>query len=234
MLRANGGRSVLMTVVIFANMTVIIYIVKLDGAGKQGGRQMRVSREQAAENRERILDTAAKLFREKGFDGIGVADLMGAAGLTHGGFYGHFASKDDLVAQACARTFARSVEAWGRSAGQEARSVLAAITTSYLSVKHRDHPGSGCLLAALGTDVSRQGPSVRRVVTEGLLGLIGLLTRVVPGRSAAAKRERALATMASLVGALVLARAVDNKTLSEEILQATAASLQRGGLNRGN
>jgi TetR/AcrR family transcriptional repressor of nem operon len=81
------------------------------------------------------------------------------------------------------------------------------------------------LLAALGTDVARQGPSVRRVVTEGLLGLIGLLARVVPGRSAAARRERALATMASLVGALVLARAVDDETLSEEILRATAASL---------
>jgi TetR/AcrR family transcriptional regulator, transcriptional repressor for nem operon len=186
---------------------------------------MRVSREQAAEHRERILDTAAKLFREKGFDGIGVADLMGAAGLTHGGFYGHFSSKEDLVAQACARTFARSVDAWGRSAGQGTRGALAAITASYLSVKHRDHPGSGCLLAALGTDVWRQGPSVRRVVTQGLLGLIGRLTRVVPGHSAARKRERALATMASLVGALVLARAVDDKALSEEILQATAASL---------
>lgn len=186
---------------------------------------MRVSRAQAAENRERILDAAAKLFREKGFDGIGVADLMGAAGLTHGGFYGHFASKEDLVAQACARALGRSAEAWARSAGQGTRSPMTAITASYLSAKHRDHPGSGCLLAALGTDVSRQGASVRRTVTQGLLRLIGLVTRIVPGRSSAAKRERALATMASLVGALVLARAVDDKALSEEILQATAASL---------
>jgi len=186
---------------------------------------MRVSREQAAENRERIIATAARLFREKGFDGIGVADLMQAAGLTHGGFYGHFASKEDLVAQACARTFARSIAAWGRSAGQGRRGALAAIAGSYLSVEHRDHPGHGCLLAALGTDVARQSPSVRRVVTEGLLGLVGLLTRVVPGRSATAKRKRALAMMASLVGALVLARAVDDDTLSEEILRATAASL---------
>jgi TetR/AcrR family transcriptional repressor of nem operon len=215
-----------MTVVIFANMMAVMYIVKR-GGGRGGTeyKQMRVSREQAAENRERILAVAAKLFREKGFDGSGVADLMGAAGLTHGGFYGHFASKEDLAAQACARTFARSVEAWGRSAGQGPRGALAAIAASYLSVKHRDHPGGGCLLAALGTDVARQGPSVRRVVTEGLLGLIGLLARVVPGRSAAARRERALVTMASLVGALVLARAVDDETLSEEILQAAAASL---------
>jgi TetR/AcrR family transcriptional regulator, transcriptional repressor for nem operon len=186
---------------------------------------MRVSREQAAENRERILSVATKLFREKGFDGIGVADLMRSAGLTHGGFYGHFASKEDLVAQACARALARSVEAWAQSAEEGARSPLAAITASYLSAKHRDHPGSGCLLAALGADVPRQGASVRRAVTEGLRRLIVVLTRVVPGRSTAAKRERALATMASLVGALVLARAVDDKTLSEEILQATAASL---------
>jgi TetR/AcrR family transcriptional repressor of nem operon len=186
---------------------------------------MRVSREQAAENRERILSVAAKLFRERGFDGIGVADLMRSAGLTHGGFYGHFASKEDLAAQACARALAGSIEAWTRSAKPGKPSPLATVTASYLSAKHRDHPGSGCLLAALGTDVSRQGPSVRHTVTKGLRGLIDLLTRVVPGRSTAAKRERALATMASLVGALVLARAVDDKTLSEEILQATAASL---------
>jgi TetR/AcrR family transcriptional repressor of nem operon len=215
-----------MTSVMFANMMIIIYLVKPTG-DEYGGRQMRVSREQAAGNRERILDVAAKLFREKGFDGIGVADLMGAAGLTHGGFYGHFASKEDLVAQACARALGRSVEAWARSAEQGTRSPMAVITASYLSAKHRDHPGSGCLLAALGTDVSRQGSSVRRAVTQGLLRLIELLTGIVPGRSPAAKRARALATMASLVGALVLARAVDDKALSEEILQATAVSQER-------
>ncbi|MGP0094332.1 MAG: TetR/AcrR family transcriptional regulator [Xanthobacteraceae bacterium] len=186
---------------------------------------MRVSREQAAENRERILDVAAKLFRERGFDGIGVADLMRSAGLTHGGFYGHFASKEDLAAQACARALGRSAEAWTRLVEQGTRGPMAAIATSYLSAKHRDHPGSGCLLAAVGADVPRQGSSVRRAVTEGLLRLIEPLTRIVPGRSPAVKRERALATMASLVGALVLARAVDDEAFSEEILKATAASL---------
>src|SRR4051812_38748026 len=136
---------------------------------------MKVSREQAAENRERILDVAAQLFRERGFDGIGVADLMKAAGLTHGGFYGHFSSKEDLVAQACARALTRSLDNWNRLADRAPDSPLSAITNSYLSTRHRDQPGAGCTLAALGPDISRQNPSVRRTVTEGVRHAVELL-----------------------------------------------------------
>src|SRR3982074_352699 len=101
---------------------------------------MKVSREQAAKNRERILDVAAQLFRERGFDGVGVADLMKAAGLTHGGFYGHFASKEDLMGQACSRALAGSLDRWSRLAEGETKGRLSAIATAYLSAAHRDRP----------------------------------------------------------------------------------------------
>ena len=120
---------------------------------------MRVSREEAARNRERILDAAAQLFRERGFDGIGVADLMKAVGLTHGGFYGHFSSKEDLMAQACARALSRSLEVWSKRADSAPDDPLLWIAGGYLSSKHRDNPGAGCVLAALGPDAAGQGPA---------------------------------------------------------------------------
>ncbi|MFN4117930.1 TetR/AcrR family transcriptional regulator [Acidovorax sp.] len=198
---------------------------------------MKVSKEQMAENRERILDVAAQLFREKGFDGIGVADLMKSAGLTHGGFYGHFASKDDLMAQATERALQRLRAAWAAMA-QEAedagRDPLATLEAAYLSPRHRDAPGHGCLLAALGSDAARQGPAVRQAVTEGVRAQVEGLAALVPGRPKAARRQRALADYASLVGAMVLARAVDDPALSDEILQATAAALRVHAGNAGN
>lgn len=190
---------------------------------------MKVSKEQMAENRERILDAAAQLFREKGFDGIGVADLMKSAGLTHGGFYGHFASKDELMAQASTRALQRLQAAWAaiaREAAAHGQEPLAAIEAAYLSPRHRDAPGQGCLLAALGSDTTRQGPAVRRAVTEGVRAQVDGLAGLVPGRTKAAKRQRALADYASLVGAMVLARAVDDPALSDEILRAAAAALR--------
>lgn len=190
---------------------------------------MKVSKEQMAENRERILDVAAQLFREKGFDGIGVADLMKSAGLTHGGFYGHFASKDELMAEASARALQRLQAAWAamaREAAAQGQEPLAAIEAAYLSPRHRDAPGQGCLLAALGSDAARQGPAVRRAVTEGVRAQVEGLASLVPGRTKAARRQRALADYASLVGAMVLARAVDDEDLSNEILRAAAASLR--------
>lgn len=182
---------------------------------------MRVSKEQAAENRNRIIDVAGTLFRERGFAGIGVADLMKEAGLTHGGFYGHFASKDDLAAQACARTLAAAAAWWETQAAAPGES-LRAIVSSYLSEQHRDAPGRGCAIAALATDVSRQGSAVRRAFTDGLRPFIATLTRILPERREAARRKKALATLSGLVGALILARAVDDPALSTEILEAAA------------
>lgn len=185
---------------------------------------MKVSREQAVENRKRVLETAARLFREKGFDGIGVADLMKAAGLTHGGFYGQFSSKEDLAAQACARALADSEEKWERWA-EKAKDPLQAAADSYLSPRHRDNPGTGCAFVALGAEAPRWGRAVQRVFTEGLRARIARVVQLLPGQGEKARRQKAIATMASLVGGLVLARAVDDPKLSDEILQAVKDEL---------
>ena len=147
------------------------------------------------------------------------------AGLTHGGFYANFKSKDELAAKSCERTLAELVEGWNKVAGEAKGDPLKAIVAGYLSISHRNDPGNGCVLAALGPDVARTSPAVRHAVTEGLRPFIELLTRSVPGRSRAARRKRALAIYASLVGAIVLARAVDDPALSKQILQAVAASV---------
>jgi TetR/AcrR family transcriptional repressor of nem operon len=186
---------------------------------------MKVSREQAAKNRDRIIDVAARLFRENGFDGIGVADLMKSAGMTHGGFYGHFQSKDDLAAQACRRALTRSAEKWAALAETMRGDRLGAIAESYLSESHRNSPGQGCALAALGPDAARQGPAVREAFTQGLQSLVDVLERTVAGRSRAARHKQALAIMAQMVGAIALARAIDDRELSTEILDATLADI---------
>jgi TetR/AcrR family transcriptional repressor of nem operon len=186
---------------------------------------MKVSREQAAQNRQKVLETAARLFREQGFDGIGLADLMKAAGLTHGGFYGQFESKEDLAAQASAQALAESAEKWEQWAAQTNKSTLDALAQAYLSPRHRDNPGSGCAFVALGAEAPRWGRAVQRVFTEGLQRRIQRLVQIVPGQSDKARRQRAIAAMASLVGGLVLARAVDDPKLSNEILNAVKSEL---------
>lgn len=186
---------------------------------------MKVSREQATENRERIVQVAAKLFRERGFDGIGVADLMKAAGLTHGGFYGHFASKECLAAEACSRALDASLQKWSSEAEKAPDEAFSKIINNYLSEAHRDGPGTGCLIAALGSDVGRQASPIRRVVTEGIHALVGQLMRLVPGKSKSARRRQALSDFAAMVGAVIIARAVDDPELSKDALEAVASSL---------
>ena len=185
---------------------------------------MKVTRQQAEKNRERVLEVAGRVFREKGFDGVGVADLMKSAGLTHGGFYANFNSKEDLIAESCERALAKLNEGWDKAGGKNG-DLLRAVVAAYLSTSHRDDPGNGCLIAALGSDVARKSPAVRHAVTEGLRPFIELLTRAAPGRTRVARRKRALAVYANLVGAMVLARAVDDPALSKEILEAVKASV---------
>jgi TetR/AcrR family transcriptional repressor of nem operon len=185
---------------------------------------MKVTREQAEKNRARVLEVAGTLFRKKGLDGIGDDDLMKGAGLTHGGFYANFKSKEDLMAQSCEHSLAELVEDWSKVADGTNGDPLTAVVAGYLSTSHRDDPGNGCVLAALGADLARKSPAIRHGVTEGMRRFIELLTRIVPGRSRVACRKRALAMYASLVGAMVLARAVDDPALSKEILRAVAAS----------
>jgi TetR/AcrR family transcriptional regulator, transcriptional repressor for nem operon len=187
---------------------------------------MKVSREKAAETRERIIDAAGKLFRAKGFDGIGVADIMKAADLTHGGFYGHFSSKDDLVAQASRRAMTRAAANWGRVVADAPDKPYPALLDHYLSPRHRDDPGQGCSFAALGSDAARGGSAVRKAFAEGLQPLLDILTNALPGFSKPARRRKAVAAMAALVGALTLARAVGDDALSDEILEAVRQELR--------
>jgi TetR/AcrR family transcriptional repressor of nem operon len=175
---------------------------------------MRVSREKAAENRQRIVEAAARLFRDDGFDGVGVDAIMKEAELTHGGFYGHFASKDALMTEAMAHALDRSM-AW-----QEKLGSLSELVTGYLSDRHRADRANGCAVAALGADVARQSPALRRTMTAGVRQQIGRIVSLLKHGTPAARRRRALATYAGMVGALTLARAVDDPGLAREILSA--------------
>lgn len=189
---------------------------------------MRVSREQMAQHRQRILDVASRAFRARGFGGSSVADVMKDAGLTHGGFYGHFESKADLEARACAAAVAPAAARWAaviEDSGDQPEEALEAIVDGYLSERHRDSPATGCVFAALGAEAARGEPGVRKAFTDGLKVRLDLLSQVVRGPSRNARRERAIATMAGLVGAIVLSRAVDDADLSIEILDAVKAEL---------
>ena len=185
---------------------------------------MRVSREEAAASRERILAAASQLFREKGLDGIGVADLMHHAGLTHGGFYGHFRGKDELAALACARAFEQSAARWQQriDAAPDRGAALASIVENYLSTRNRDGAGTGCPLSALATDVAREpAPKpIRRAFLDGLDRLVDLLAGLEETGSDARDRALALAQLSTMVGALVLARATRGARVSGELLEA--------------
>jgi TetR/AcrR family transcriptional repressor of nem operon len=175
---------------------------------------MRVTREKAAGNRDRIVASAATQFRQKGFDGVGLDAIMAEAGMTHGGFYRHFGSKDDLVAEAVAHGMS------GSDARQAALGSLSALVAAYLSPEHRDDPGHGCVIAALGCDMARQGKAARGRFTCYVRAQFDRLAGWLVGRAPAERRRQAIATMAGLVGAVVLARAVDDPALSDEILAA--------------
>lgn len=186
---------------------------------------MRVSKEQAAENRQKIVEIASRLFREQGLDGIGVADLMKSAGFTHGGFYGHFDSKEDLMAEACSHAANKLVSGLKETVETATENPLAAVATNYLSIDHCQSVGEGCVVVALGSEASRHGEKVSHVLTESLKELFELLATIVPGRSKAARYEKALSTYASMVGAMVLARSVDDPELAEQILNSVMKTL---------
>lgn len=184
---------------------------------------MRVTKEKAAENRDRILQAAARLIRERGIAGVGVDALTNAAGLTHGSLYSQFGSKEALAAEALSVALAGNVETLERLG-------LAVYAQGYLSEEHRDAPGEGCALAALGCDMPREGRLLRRRFTEGFRRLAGRMSEMLRAKSRQRSDDEALATVATLVGAVILARAVDEPELSNRILAATRATLASGSL----
>lgn len=182
---------------------------------------MKVSKAQSQANRAHIVETASEVFRERGFDGVGLADLMGAAGFTHGGFYKHFGSKADLMAEAAECSLSEMAD---KVVGVDPASFI----NEYLSREHRDNPAAGCTIAALCTDASRQPEAVKQVFADGIERLLETLTNDGVERDAAAQRVvRAgrIDAIAHLVGAIILSRACpDDSPLSDEVLDVCRTS----------
>jgi TetR/AcrR family transcriptional repressor of nem operon len=182
---------------------------------------MRYSREHKLETHARIVKKASVRLREKGAHGIGVADLMKDAGLTHGGFYAHFDSRETLVIEAFSYAMERSTERWRKLAEQTPPDKrLATIVDSYLTAVHRDDPGHGCALPTLGAEIARESPKTRKAFAAKLEQMIEMLAAQVPGVPHNAARKRALAAIATMMGTLVLARIAGNGDFSDEILGA--------------
>jgi len=175
---------------------------------------MKVSREQMAENRRRILEVASRLFKDKGIDAVSVAEVMKAAGMTHGGFYGHFTSKDDLVAQALAHALA--ADSFGDGD-------FSSFVRSYLAPRHRDNPGNGCPTAGLAAVIRHQTPAALAAMSEGLRAQIARIEQALPDKGIADRRRAAIGSWAAMIGAVILARAVDDPQLSDEVLEQTRA-----------
>ena len=184
---------------------------------------MRVSKQKAAQNRERILTSAARLFREHGIGATGVDSITKDAGLTHGGLYSQFGSKEAIAAEAIGFALARGKRVWQRAMERNpGERALPAIVDGYLSRAHRDSPGTGCVVAALGTDIARQPHRVRRAFTRELKDDLEFLSRLMPDDRRGRRYQDAIAAFASMAGALILARAVDDEELSDLILKSTA------------
>jgi TetR/AcrR family transcriptional regulator, transcriptional repressor for nem operon len=182
---------------------------------------MRYSREHKLETHDRIVKKASVRIREKGAHGIGVADLMKDAGLTHGGFYAHFDSREALVIEAFAYAMDRSTERWRKLAETtppEKR--MATIVESYLTPQHRDDPGHGCAVTALGAEIARESPKTRKAFAAKLEQMVEMLAEQMPDVPRKAARKQALATLSTMVGTLVLARIAGSGELSDEILGA--------------
>jgi TetR/AcrR family transcriptional regulator, transcriptional repressor for nem operon len=170
---------------------------------------------------ERIVEVAARAIRRTGYDGAGVADIMKDAGLTHGGFYAHFDSREAMLAEAADRAGAEAVAAMGRIAAAEPpQQALQAMLRAYLSKAHVEGVETGCAVAALGSEMPRQSPKVRRAATRRIKEMIDLVARQAPDWGQPGAHERALVTVATMVGALVLARAVDDPKLSDALREA--------------
>ena len=186
---------------------------------------MRVSRIQAEENRQAVLNAASRLFREHGFDGIGLKDLMEGAGLTQGAFYKQFASKDDLAAQASRRAMERAFNHLSAAAAANPDDPLGAVIALYLGTEHREERLDGCPVVALGSDAARQGAEVKASFEAGIREYLDMLGRWVGQVDGEEPNGKTMAILSTMVGAVVLSRAVNDERLSKRFLQAAAASV---------
>jgi len=186
---------------------------------------LKVTRKKMAENREKILSTAAKKFRERGFDGIGLNELMKFAGFTHGGLYNHFASKEDLIVKVCDYSTKTGMMWLNYNKEIHPNLTLGLLIKLYLNPTHRDYPGNGCMLPSLSVDVSRQSPKVKKAFTEGLRKFVEFTMEATPGKSNSKKRKENLSAWSMMVGAMILARAVNDPDFSDEILKAASESI---------
>jgi TetR/AcrR family transcriptional regulator, transcriptional repressor for nem operon len=200
---------------------------------------MPYSKAHKARTHARIVETAARAFRERGVEGVAIADLMHAAGLTHGGFYAHFANKDSLFAAAARQGLDESRRAFlTEAAAENPESPLREIIRRYVSRHHRDVPAEGCAMPALAAEVARESDEVRGAFTGAMEDFVTGLEAYVPGETPDARRDAALALTAGMVGAVALARALDDPEMSDRILLATrrfyTAALVDGAPANGN
>lgn len=175
---------------------------------------------------QRIVDVAARAIRRSGYDGTGVATIMREAGLTHGAFYAHFESRAAMLAEAAQHAFAQAADAMAElTDGVATDKALDALLAGYLSKAHQEQVDTGCPLAALGSDTARQSPEVRCVATRHVKELIDNVARLSPGWGQPGSHERALVTVSTMVGALLLARAVDDPSLSRKLRETAREHL---------
>jgi len=187
---------------------------------------MRVSRAQAAENRETVINVASRLFREHGFDGIGLKDLMKGAGLTQGAFYKQFASKEDLAAQASRRALESATLRWSAATATKPEDPLAAVIGFYLSREHREERMDGCPIVALGSDAARQGIEVKASFEAGIKAHLEILSRLIAGTDSEVPSGKAMAILSTMVGALTLSRVVNDPDLAQAFLDAAAEQVR--------
>jgi TetR/AcrR family transcriptional regulator, transcriptional repressor for nem operon len=182
---------------------------------------MRYSREHKLETHARIVKKASVRLREKGAHGIGVADLMKEAGLTHGGFYAHFDSRDALVIEAFGYAMDRGTERWRKVMEQTPPDKrFSTIVEGYLTPLHRDDPGNGCAIPTLGAEIARESPKTRRAFAAKLEQMIDMIADQIPGVPRRAARKQAMATLATMMGAIVMSRIAGTGEFSDEILDA--------------
>ena len=188
---------------------------------------MRVSRVQAEENRQTVITVASRLFREHGFDGIGLKDLMKGAGLTQGAFYKQFASKEDLAAQASSRALESVSSRWSEAIAASPDDPLGAVIAFYLSMDHREEKMDGCPVAALGSDAARQSSDVKASFETGIKAYLETLGRMIGRADGEETNGKAMAVLSTMVGALILSRVVNDPDLAQAFLDAGAQQVRQ-------